>query len=109
MPRGGAPQGQIPVAGWCYNELQPIWQSVQVLCTEFIHCDSRDRILPNLETPKEQELLQERPVCGRIHDVRQVCERCHICTGHLLDNKHDMWILEVGKVSKNWVKVMLFY
>lgn len=61
VPGGGALQGQIPVAGWCYNELQPIWQSVQVLCAEFIHCDFSDRILPNLETPEEQELLQECP------------------------------------------------
>lgn len=78
VPGGGILQGQIPIAGWGDDELKPIWQSVQVLCAEFIHCDSRDRILPDLKIPEEPESLLELPVYSRILSLRQVCEICHV-------------------------------
>lgn len=53
VPGGGALQGQVAVAGWRDDELQPFWQSVRVLCTELINGDFRDRTLPHLEIPED--------------------------------------------------------
>lgn len=39
VPGGGALQGQVAIAGWCDDELQPLRQGVRVLCTELITGD----------------------------------------------------------------------
>lgn len=38
----GVPQGQVAIAGWCDDKLQPIRQRVQVLCTKIICGDFCD-------------------------------------------------------------------
>lgn len=73
VPGGGALQGQVAVAGWCDDELQPLGRSVRVLCTELMNGDFCHRTHPHLRNRKERwkegtgrllPLAVKGPVCG---------------------------------------------
>lgn len=57
---GGALQGQVAVAGWRDDELQPVGRSVRVLCTKIIYGDFCHWTHPHLRKSEEGGKKKDR-------------------------------------------------